>query len=193
MSNGSIESNDIEQPRPEPTADATQSTSAIIAHDSRLEIENKQLRDFALRAAAETENTRRRGEVAEQNATKYAVSSFAREILGVADSFQKALETANVQGTDQALCDGIRATGRLLASSFEKFGISKIDALGQPFDPNLHQAVMERSDFASRPGTIVQVLEDGYRIHERLLRPASVVIASGALTPARRGRGDRSV
>ena len=77
---------------------------------------------------------------------------------------------------DQALIEGVRATERLLEHTFSRFGIQKIDALGKPFDPTLHEAMMEVDDPSQPPGTVVRVAEDGYKIHDRLLRPARVFV-----------------
>ena len=94
---------------------------------------------------------------------------------------------------DQALIEGVRATERLLEHTFSRFGIQKIDALGKPFDPTLHEAVMEVDDPSQPPGTVVRVAEDGYTIHDRLLRPARVLVAKRARTQhlSRRRTGPR--
>jgi molecular chaperone GrpE len=143
--------------------------------------ENASLRDRLLRALADADNTRRRAERAAEEARKYAIADFARELLAVADNFQRTIAAASRHSPetveDQALIEGVRATERLLEHTFSSFGIQKIDALGKPFDPTLHEAVMEVDDPSQPPGTVVRVVEDGYTIHDRLLRPARVLVA----------------
>ena len=144
-----------------------------------LVVENASLRDRLLRALADAENTRRRAERAAEEARKYAIADFARELLAVADNLQRTIAAASRSPEtveDQALIEGVRATERLLEHTFSRFGIQKIDALGKPFDPTLHEAMMEVDDPSQPPGTVVRVAEDGYKIHDRLLRPARVFV-----------------
>jgi molecular chaperone GrpE len=141
--------------------------------------ENASLRDRLLRALADAENTRRRAESAAAEARKYAIADFARELLAVADNLQRTIAAASRSPEtveDQALIEGVRATERLLEHTFSRFGIQKIDALGKPFDPTLHEAMMEVDDPSQPPGTVVRVAEDGYKIHDRLVRPARVFV-----------------
>jgi molecular chaperone GrpE len=148
---------------------------------SALQAENASLQDRLLRALAEAENTRRRAERAVQDARQYAISDFARELLAVADNLQRTIEAAERHGSqspqEAALLEGVRATERQLLQVFERFGVRKIEAEGAPFDPNLHEAVMQEEDMSHPPGTVIRVLEDGYTIHGRLLRPARVVVS----------------
>jgi molecular chaperone GrpE len=143
--------------------------------------ENAALRDRMLRALADAENTRRRAERVAEEARQYAISSFAREVLVVADNLARTVAAARNPETveDTALIEGVRATERLLEHTLAQFGIRKIEALGTQFDPSLHEAVMEMDEPAQPPGTIVRVVEDGYTIYDRLLRPARVFVASG--------------
>ena len=141
--------------------------------------ENASLRDRLLRALADAENTRRRAESAAAEARKYAIADFARELLAVADNLQRTIAAASRSPEtveDQALIEGVRATERLLEHTFSRFGIQKIDALGKPFDPTLHEAMMEVDDPSQPPGTVIRVAEDGYKIHDRLVRPARVFV-----------------
>jgi molecular chaperone GrpE len=146
-----------------------------------LQAENASLQDRLLRALAEAENTRRRAERAAQDARQDAISDFARELLAVADNLQRTIEAAERHGSqspqEAALLEGVRATERQLLQVFERFGVRKIEAAGAPFDPNLHEAVMQEEDVSHPPGTVIRVLEDGYTIHGRLLRPARVVVS----------------
>ena len=147
-----------------------------------LEFEIDQLRERALRAAADTENTRVRSERAVRDAGEYAIAAFAREVLSVSDNLRRALD-ASVDGqaalsSRNSLDEGVRATERQLTSVLQRFGVHKINAIGTKFNPHLHEAVMETSETSEAAGIVVQVLEDGYTIHDRLLRPASVIIAA---------------
>jgi len=143
--------------------------------------ENRSLRDRLLRALADAENTRRRAERTAEEARQYAISDFARELLVVADNLQRTIDAAERRTPetveDAALIEGVRATERLLMQTLERFGVRKIEAVGQPFDPNLHEAVMEVDEPENLPNTVVRVVEDGYTIHDRLLRPARVFVA----------------
>jgi molecular chaperone GrpE len=146
---------------------------------SLLEAENAALRDQLLRALADVDNTRRQAERSSSDTRKYAIGEFAREMLGVSDSLQRAIaavESRDRSEADESLIEGVRATGRMLASVFERFGLRRIVALGEPFDPNVHEAMMEVDDAASPPGTVARVLEEGYSIHDRLVRPARVAV-----------------
>jgi molecular chaperone GrpE len=146
--------------------------------------ENASLRDRLLRALADAENTRRRAERTEEEARQYAISDFARELLMVADNLKRTIAAAAERSEtveDDRLIEGVRATERLLEQTLGRFGVRKIDALGKRFDPSLHEAVMEADDASQPPGTVIRVVEDGYTIHDRLLRPARVVVARRGL------------
>ncbi|MDD3181223.1 MAG: nucleotide exchange factor GrpE [Alphaproteobacteria bacterium] len=148
--------------------------------------EIEKLKDQILRAMAETENTRRRMKKEIDDAQKYAVGGFAKEMLNVADNFRRALEAVPEGGADgdtlKNLILGVEATERQLLSTFEKFGVKKLNPMGQPFDPHYHQVMMEAEDPSKPAGMIVQVLQPGYMIHDRLLREAMVVVAKGGPT-----------
>jgi molecular chaperone GrpE len=144
---------------------------------AELQAENASLRDRLLRALAEVENTRRRADRAGEDARRRAIAEFGRELLAVADNLRRAIAAERTEEDDAILREGVRATERMLTLAFERFGIRRIDALGQPFDPQRHEAVMEVADVSQAPGTVLRVAEDGYMIDDRLLRPARVVIA----------------
>jgi molecular chaperone GrpE len=150
--------------------------------------ENASLRDRLLRALADAENTRRRAERTADEARQYAIVDLARELLAVADNLQRTIAAARGRdpdsAEDQALIEGVRATERLLGHALGRFGIRKIEALNRPFDPTLHEAVMEVDEPLRPPGTVVRVVEDGYTIHDRLLRPARVIVAKRNSKPA---------
>jgi len=146
--------------------------------------ENASLRDRLLRALADAENIRQRAERTAEEARQYAISDFARELLMVADNLERTIAAAAERTEtveDDALIEGVRATKRLLEQTLSHFGARKIEALGKRFDPSLHEAVMEADDPSQPPGTVVRVVEDGYTIHDRLLRPARVVVARRGL------------
>jgi molecular chaperone GrpE len=146
--------------------------------------ENASLRDRLLRALADAENIRRRAERTAEEARQYAISDFARELLMVADNLERTIAAAAERTKtveDDALIEGVCATKRLLEQTLSHFGVRKIEALGKRFDPSLHEAVMEADDPSQPPETVVRVVEDGYTIHDRLLRPARVVVARRGL------------
>jgi molecular chaperone GrpE len=160
---------------------ADDETVALEAADvASLVAENAALRDRHLRVLADAENERRRCERQAQDARTYAVTQFARELLPIADNLQRAVEAAGAGAEfgngDAALLEGVKATERMLAAAFERFGVRKVPAKDVAFDPALHEAVMQLDDPLAAPGTVLQVLEDGYTIHDRLLRPARVVV-----------------
>jgi molecular chaperone GrpE len=138
------------------------------------------LRERLMRALAETENTRRQGERRAQDAGQYAIANFARELLQVVDNLRRALGTAATDaeaGKGDGLIEGVAATDRVLTQILNRFGVQELNALNEPFDPNKHEAVMETDNTEQPPGSVVQVLENGYMLHDRLLRPARVVVA----------------
>ncbi|HEX8554593.1 MAG TPA: nucleotide exchange factor GrpE [Sphingomonas sp.] len=146
------------------------------------ELENQlaEARQATLYAQAEMQNVRRRAEKEAADARAYATTSFARDILSVADNLSRGLAAipAELRADDKmkGLVTGLEATGRELDSVFQRHGITKIEAQGQPLDPNRHQAMLEvPSD--EPPGTIVQEMQVGYMIKDRLLRPALVGVA----------------
>jgi molecular chaperone GrpE len=149
------------------------------ADAAALQAENEQLRDRMLRALADAENARRRAERSATEARQSAVADVVRELLPVADNLQRAIAAAEQHGPadDAALIEGVRATERMLMGLLERFGVRKIEALGARFDPHLHEAVMEADDDDHAPATVVGVVEDGYTIGDRLLRPARVIVA----------------
>jgi molecular chaperone GrpE len=142
--------------------------------------ENASLRDRLLRALAEAENTRRRADRTAEDARKFAIAEFARELLIVVDNLQRTIAAVNGQAPsaaqNAAVVEGIHATLRILMQTLERFGVRRIEALGQRFDPSLHEVMMDVDDPSQPPDTVIRVVEDGYTIHDRLLRPARVVV-----------------
>jgi len=164
---------------PHNTSNKARADEQSVENDA-LVAENASLRDRMLRALADAENTRRRADRTAADAGRYAIADFAREILTVADNLQRTLAAAERPAFgavgDIALIEGVRATQRMLTQALERYGVRKIEALGQPFDPALHEAVLEVEDASHPPGTVVRVMEDGYTIHDRLLRAARVAV-----------------
>lgn len=163
-------------------AETAEAAPEVAEHDrvAELEAELAEAKAAALYAQAEIQNVRRRAEKEAADARSYAATSFARDILSVADNLARALEAipAELRTDDKfkGLVTGLEATGRELDSVFARQGISKIVAKGEQLDPNRHQAMLEMpSDEA--PGTIVQEMQTGYMIRDRLLRPALVGVA----------------
>ncbi len=151
-----------------------------------LQAENRELKDQVLRAYAEMDNIRKRAERERLDTQKYAVSKFARDMLSVADNLERALAAVPTDTDDpilKGLIDGLTVTERGLASVLERYGIKRIAAEGAPFDPHQHQAVMEHHDPSVPHGSVVRVFEAGYQIEDRVLRPASVVVAKGGPKP----------
>ncbi len=149
---------------------------------AQLEAEVASLKDQLLRQMAEVENTRRRAQRDREDASKFAVSSFAKELVTVADNLRRALEAVPAEGREndemlKSLAVGVEATERQLISAFERAGIKKIDPTGELFDPNFHQVMFEIENTGKSAGTVVQVLQPGYTIHGRLLREAMVGVA----------------
>jgi molecular chaperone GrpE len=150
----------------------------------RLRDENAELRDQALRAVAEAENTRRRMSREKEDMTRYAIAGFARDLLVTADNLRRALEAVPEEARRadpvlEAMVDGVAASEKEMLSTFEKHGIAKLDPVGEKFDPHYHQAMFEAEGTGQVPGTVVQVLQPGYVLHGRLLRPAMVAVAKG--------------
>jgi molecular chaperone GrpE len=161
---------------------------AAHARIAELEAALNALNDKTLRALAEAENTRKRMEKERQDTAKFAVSSFARDLVSVADNLGRALSAITPEQKEQNeplknIAIGVEATERELLRALENNGIKRVECLGQPFDPNLHEVMFEIDDASKVPGTILQVLEPAYTIHERLLRPARVGVAKGGTKP----------
>jgi molecular chaperone GrpE len=148
---------------------------------TELERELEEVRQTVLYAQAETQNVRRRLEQEKLNAAQYAATAFARDMLSVKDNLERALAAIPAELRDdermKGLVGGIEATGRELDNVFQRHGIAKVEALGKPLDPHLHQAMIEVPSDEAEPGTIVQEMQAGYTIKERLLRPALVGVA----------------
>ena len=145
----------------------------------------EELRDKYLRAVAEADNIRKRAERDVADARAYGIASFARDIIGVSDNLSRALEAiepearTSAEGRLKALLDGVDLTRRELEKALRKQGVRPLDPKGERFDPHFHQAMYEVPDADAPAGTIVQVMQTGYAIGERVLRPALVAVAKG--------------
>lgn len=162
-------------------------TEEIIENDNiqtdveKLIEENKKLKDEFLRALAELENTKKRCSAEIEKNNKYAISSFAKNLLMVADNLMRALDASkNTQNEDCiALRKGVELTLNELNKVFDKFGITAMEILDTVFDPNFHQVVQEVEDKTKPSGTIIAELQKGYMINDRILREAMVVVTKG--------------
>lgn len=150
-----------------------------------LQAENAEMKDRVLRTLAEMENLRRRTEKEIKDARDYAITGFARELLSVVDNFNRAVDALpaetreSAEGGVKAFVEGIEMTGRELVRALEKGGVRRIEATGARFDPNLHQAMFEIPNAEVPSGTVLQVLQEGWAIGDRVLRPALVGVSKG--------------
>ena len=148
-----------------------------------LRAEIEVLKDQRLRALAEAENMRRRAEREKKEGEQYAITKFARDMLGIADNFARALAAcppearASADAQVKAVLDGVEATDRQLLAALERYGVKAISTEDGKFDPNLHQAIAEVPGNGKPPGSIVDVVQTGFMIGERLLRPSMVTVA----------------
>jgi molecular chaperone GrpE len=151
---------------------------------AHIETELNETKDQLLRALAETENVRRRLQRDRDDAQKFAVSSFAKDLLSVADNLRRALEA--LPGSDvtdpktKSMLEGVEATERELLAVFERHGLKRVDPRGDRFDHNFHQAIFEAERPGADAGTVIEVLQPGYVLHDRLLRPAMVGVAKAS-------------
>ena len=171
--------------------------AAPASHEVRvaaIEAELADTRDHLLRALADTENVRRRYQRERDDAQKYAISDFARDLLSAVDNLRRALEAIpEAEVTDprtRSLLDGVAATERELLSAFERHGLKRIDPKGERFDHNFHQAIFEAERDGASEGTVIEVLQPGYVLHDRLLRPAMVGVAKRSAKPIDDSDGD---
>jgi len=147
-------------------------------------------RDKVLRTLAEMENLRKRTSREVADARTYGITGFARDVLEIADNLQRALDAVPAEARAaadpglKALIEGVELTERSLLNALEKHGVRKLDPVGEKFDPNFHQAMYEVPDASVPAGTVVQVVQAGYMISERVLRPALVAVSKGGAKAA---------
>ncbi len=175
----------------EDASDEELSPDAVIAE---LQAQIATLKDQALRATAEAENVRRRAAREKADASKYGISNLARDLLSVPDNLARAIDSVSEEAqqagseTLQTLLEGVKLTQKELLQVLERHGIQPIHPEGEKFDPNFHQAMFEAPGTGQPDGTVVQVVQTGYLIGERLLRPAMVGVAKGG-NPGQGGDG----
>jgi len=174
---------------PEATSPAANTDAAELAARLAAEVDTLQgqiadLTDRLLRAHAEMENIRKRAEREREETARYAISKFAREVVGVADNFERAIQAVPAGAADQdsalqSLVEGVSMTEREFVNVLERNGVRRVNPKGEPFNPHLHQAMMEMQNPDVAAGTILEVFQPGYVIEDRVLRPAMVVVAKG--------------
>lgn len=172
---------DAEQTIDETAAEQTSAPDPL----ADLAKERDDMRDKMMRALAEAENTRKRAEKMQSDTSKYAVAGFAKDMLDVADNLRRAIDAVPAEEREsmKILLDGVEATERMMLASFEKQGIKKTSPEGGKFDPNFHEVMFEAVVAGKQAGEIIQLLESGYVIHDRLLRPARVGVAKASGNP----------
>ena len=177
--------NEARNDQPDPiNAGQTATSDSAMEALSKLESENAELKDRLLRALAETENVRRRAERDLNDMRQYAVAKFAGDMLGVADNMERAIASIPAQvresdGPVRALIEGVELTEKELLQALEKHGVKKLSPVGERFDPNFHEALFAVPDPSVPSGTVSKVLEAGYSIGSRALRPAKVGVTRG--------------
>lgn len=161
--------------------DIPQETEEETVSLAALQEEYNKLKDSFLRAYAEAENTKRRCQQELEKNSKYAISSFAKELLSVADNLQRALSAVDEQTRENcgAFIEGVEMTQKELFHVFEKFGVKKVDCMGKVFDPNLERVVQEVEDPEKPAGTVIAELQSAYTINDRILREAMVIVTKG--------------
>lgn len=174
----------------EPAEAAPERAEANDDEVGKLVVENADLRDRLLRAHAEMENVRRRTEREKSDTARYAISNFARDVLAVGDNIHRAIEhvPGDASAADPVLksfLDGIQLTERELLNVLERHGVRKLEPQGERFDPNMHQAMFELERDDVPEGTVVQVMQAGYVIGDRCLRPALVGVSKGGAKDAK--------
>ena len=157
-------------------------TAAADDEIEKLQAENRQLKEEFLRAYADAENTKKRCAQEIEKNNKYAISSFGKNLLSVADNLHRAIEAVAKDDNKEnceALLKGVELTEAELMKVFNKFGISRMDIMGKVFDPNFHQVIQEVEDASKPAGTVIAELQTGYMLNDRLLREAMVVVTKG--------------
>jgi len=156
-----------------------QQTEQLAAELEKALADAESHKDVAVRAKAESENIRRRAEREISNASKFALERFAREILAVVDSLEKALELPVEHDAQKSMREGIELTYKLLVDTLNKFNVEQISPLGDVFDPGLHEAMVMQESDEHEPNSVMHVIQMGYSLNGRLIRPARVIVAKG--------------
>lgn len=160
------------------------------ARIAKLEQDGAAANDRWMRAVAEMENMRKRTEREKSETAKYAISRFAQDVVTVGDNFQRAIAAVPAGAAEKdpalkSLIEGVAVTEREFLNVLERHGVKRVEPHGEPFNPHLHQAVMEQQNPEVQAGTVLQVLQSGYVIEDRVLRPAMVVVAKGGPKPTK--------
>jgi molecular chaperone GrpE len=176
----------------DPDATLENEANDLVRLVEQLQAGKAELQDKYLRAEAETQNVRRRGQQEVERERKYGIERFARDVLSVADNLGRALSAlpADLESLDPALRNvimGVQATERELQSVLERHGVTRVESLGKPFNAEFHQAMMELEDPSVPAGTVVRELVPGYLLAGRLLRAAMVAVSKGGSGPERSG------
>jgi molecular chaperone GrpE len=172
-----------------PQTPAEAAAAELAERLNKSEAELADAKDKLLRALAETENQRRRAQREREDASKYVAANFAKDMLDVADNLRRAIGSIDPAALQderaKALVEGVAATERALLAALERHGIKRIEPeIGERFDPNFHEAMFEVPNTGKPGGSIVQVVQAGYRMHDRLLRPAMVGVAKASAASA---------
>src|SRR5499427_3100640 len=172
----------------DPAAQASAELTALVA-------ENSDMRDRLLRTMADMENLRRRTEREKSDTARYAISNFARDVLTVGDNLRRTIEHVPTDAASQdpalkSFLEGVELTERELLNVLERHGVTRIDPIGQRFDPNCHQAMYEVQNPDVPEGTVVDVMQAGYVIGDRCLRPALVAVAKGGVKVGKQPQTD---
>lgn len=179
-------------PEPEATAgaapDPAQEAARLAAEVDTLHGQIADLTDRLLRAHAEMDNIRKRADRDREDTAKYAITKFARDIVTVADNFERAINAVPAGAAEQdaalkSFVEGVSMTEREFLNALERNGVKRINPKGEAFNPHQHQAMLEMQNPEIAPGTILEVYQSGYVIEERVLRPAMVVVAKGGPKP----------
>lgn len=172
------------------TEEQNNTVEAPIEEDpiAQLTKERDDMRDKMMRALAEAENTRKRAEKAQADTSKFAIAGFAKDMLDIADNLRRAIDSIpeDQRESNKVLLEGVEATERMMLASFEKQGIQKLEPTSGKFDPNFHEVMFETEMADKDNGEIIQLLEAGYVLNGRLLRPARVGVAKSATKPQER-------
>jgi len=180
--NDTTEASSPEPTKPEARGDRKHESDGFTVIE-KLNSENAELKDRVLRALADMENMRRRSEREASDARIYAVTALARDLLPVADNLSRALESlpaeARADATVRSFVDGVELTAREFQAALGRHGVKKLEPKGDRFDPNFHQAMFETPDESVPSGTVTEVVQSGWKIGDRVLRPALVGVSKG--------------
>ena len=177
--NQQTESHALEEDEGDLGAEETKSDGAVSSALDETSEELTKVKDQLLRTVAEMENVRRRAQRDVENAHKFAVEKLLSDLLPVIDSLEKAVEAAKTTENPDSMAEGIRLSLKLFVSTLEKAGIAIVDPLGEPFDPQLHEAMAMVPNPDAEPNSVMDVMQRGYTLNGRLVRAAKVVVVKG--------------